>query len=232
MNGHDCFFKLCDSHDWATGACAVEWENEAERNEKYGAGVMRCTAAVGGLGVELILVLIAVGALYVAGGILVGRYRGDTGARASAGSGRLLGPTLGAHPHAANWVALGGLVADGVSFVAGRRSQPSNARAVAGAELDGGRSAPLLHGNAGAKEAKRHRHKKKEGTSAVAVESASARALQRSGSEEVGEASERSVPPSGSKSQAKSQKSVVGTNIAQSDTAQGTARGRWVHVPT
>ena len=87
MNGHDCFFKLCDSHDWATGACAVEWENEAERNEKYGAGVMRCTAAVGGLGVELILVLIAVGALYVAGGILVGRYRGDTGARASAGSG-------------------------------------------------------------------------------------------------------------------------------------------------
>lgn len=68
----------------------------------------------GGGGVEFLLAMGALGALYVGGGVAVGR-RGESGRLAG-------GNVLALHPHASSWRQFAGLVTDGVSFVSGKLS--------------------------------------------------------------------------------------------------------------
>eukprot|EP01043_Picozoa_sp_COSAG02_P017296 COSAG02_NODE_781_length_17261_cov_433.056054_14_plen_311_part_00 len=214
MNGHDCFFKLCTDKEWEDGDCAILWSTEAEKNEKYGSGIMTCAMAWGW---QLNIILMGTLGLYVGGGVAVGKQQG----RDSGGGGRSkLGP-VSSHPHASRWFELWSLVADGLAFTLararGRGTAAVNARA------------PLLGRSRGDKSSKSSKKKseKKQSTEggSTSMTSGEAPAGRRT----------RSPTPTPSPGRGASALAPIITTASVAATAAGTTSmggGRWVRVPT
>ena len=122
MNGHECFFKLCSTAEWANGDCSVG-VGAVERKDNYGSGVS-CTyceyvaehPAVEGNGVQcnagwgwqLSAAILGASIAYICIGIVF-----NMTARAGTGKPEPLHATFWRH-------ALPALLRDGLAFTSGR----------------------------------------------------------------------------------------------------------------
>ena len=113
----------------------------------YAVTITICGAAWGWMTVGVVLIG---GGAYVAGGVMLG---GRTGRHGGGGS------ALAAHPHHEQWLAIQGLVEDGVRFSQGFLGGSSHSHAAAG----GGYARAGDGGGGGAKDKRRHGSKRERG---------------------------------------------------------------------